>query len=542
MNLTGRQSHTSGFTKVNGIAGVISRYRKIIGFVPQDDIVTPELTVRENVLHSARIRLPPDWKDIEIRKHVDNLLRCLNIYHVKDSLVGNSAAPVISGGERKRVSIGIELAAAPMALFLDEPTSGLDATSACSIITTLKALSRLGITVVIVIHQPRQEIFASLDFIHLMGAGGVIYSGRQDEVKPYFEQCGFTFPKATNPADTIMDISAGEGRLYKNSGDTSISHLRECWRRSQENIKKTESMLPPSHAEVAALDKTVRMRGAPWYSQMYLCLCRALLQQHRRKASFYHEVVVAALSGFLIGLALVSQDGLNFRGMFLHPYELLSSAVDFSSVPEMSLLVGLAIGLTASSPGVKIFGEEKSIYIRESSSGHNRFAYYIGKVLSTIPRMIIASIHFTVFFMLLTTPKISWGAAFVANFLYFYCIYGLASCISMVTRRDDGPLIATMASLIVGIISDVSPTLKTVGEWDMTWLWRSSPGIWLSEAYFTENITPFAYIFQIDQAAEQSGFTFRRFPMDLLMLLALGTFYRVLAFVLLRLFNRKIRR
>lgn len=69
---------------------------------------------------------------------------------------------------------------------------------------------------------------------------------------------------------------------------------------------------------------------------------------------------------------------MNFRGIFLHPYGFFSSAVDFASVAEMSLLVGLAIGLTASSPGVKIFGEEKLIYSREASSGRSRFAYYIG--------------------------------------------------------------------------------------------------------------------------------------------------------------------
>lgn len=538
MNFAGKQSHTGGVTKVNGSPGVISKYKKIIGYVPQDDIVLPELTVRENILHSARIRLPSDWKDPEIQKHVDILLRCLHLSHIKDSLVGSPSAPVISGGERKRVSIGIELAAAPMALFLDEPTSGLDATSASSIMMTLKALSRLGITVVTIIHQPRHEIFASLDFIHLMGAGQVIYSGKEDGVQPYFEQCGFTFPKHTNPADTIMDIIAGEGHLYKKSGDTSIPHLVNYWRHRRDNITRADS-LPPSGVDAAALKKTVKMRGAPWYRQIYFCLCRALLQQYRRKSSFYFELGVAALAGLLIGLAFVSQNGMNFQGAFNSPYELLSSAVNFTSVPEMSLLVGLAIGLTASSPGVKIFGEEKLIYVRESSSGHNRFAYYIGKVLSTVPRMVLANFHFTVLFMLLATPKISWGRAFLANLLYFYCIYGLASCISMITRREDGPLIATMASLVVGVISGVSPTLQTVSGWHMTWLWKASPGTWLSEGYFTENVLPYGYLYQIDQAATQTGYMFGRFQMDLLMLFALGTAYRVLAFIGLRLFNRK---
>lgn len=91
-----------------------SRYKKIIGYVPQDDIVLPELTVRENILHSARIRLPSNWSDADVQRHIDILLSCLQLAHVKDSLVGSAAAPVISGGQRKRVSIGMELAALPM--------------------------------------------------------------------------------------------------------------------------------------------------------------------------------------------------------------------------------------------------------------------------------------------------------------------------------------------------------------------------------------------------------------------------------------------
>lgn len=429
-----------------------------------------------------------------------------------------------------------------MALFLDEPTSGLDATSASSIMMTLKALSRLGITIVTIIHQPRHEIFDALDYIHLMGAGRVIYSGKEDEVQSYFEQCGFTFPRTANPADTIMDIIAGEGHLYKKSGETSIPHLIEYWKHRREHIQRHESIDIPSTSDVAALNKTVKIRGAPWYRQIYFCLCRALLQQYRRKSSFYFEMGLAALAGLLIGLAFVSQDGSNFSGMFHHPYELLSSASDFRSVPTMSLLVGLSIGLTASSPGVKIFGEEKLIYARESYSGHNRFAYYMGKVLSTIPRMFLANLHFTTLFMLLSTPKISWASSFLANFLYFYCIYGLASCISMVTRREDGPLLATMASLIVGIISGVSPSLSTVRDWHMQWLWRSSPGTWLSEGYFTENVTPYRYLYQTKLAGQQQGYRFNRFSMDMLVLFAMGTGYRVLAFLLLRVFLRRGRR
>ena len=539
--LMGKHSHTGGVTKINGCAGVSFKYKKVIGYVPQDDVVLPELTVRENILHSARIRLPSNWSDKDIQRHVELVLRCLQLSHVQNSRVGSTAAPIVSGGERKRVSIGMELAAAPMALFLDEPTSGLDATSASSIMSILKAVSSLGITVVTIIHQPRQEIFEALDSVLLLGAGRVIYMGKEAEAQHYFEDCGFSFPESHNPADTIMDIIAGQGHLYKKSGDTDVSHLIEQWKYRQDATKPATGFGSPipSDLEVVALDNTVQMRGAPWYRQTYFCLGRAFLQQYRLKSSFYAEIGVATLAGLLLGLAETSQDGINFRGIFHHPYELLSSSVDYTSVPEMSLLIGLATGIIASPPGVKTFGEEKLIYAREASSGHNRLAYYTGKVLSTLPRMILSNLHFTTLFMYLSTPRISWGAAFIANLLYSYCIYGLSSCVSMVTRREDGPLIATMASLVVGIISGVKPTLRTVGGWHMTWLWRASPGTWLSEAYFTENIAPYRYLYQIDKAAAGTGFKLGRDSLDLAVLFMLGTIYRVVAFGMLRLFNQR---
>jgi len=352
---------------------------------------------------------------------------------------------------------------------------------------------------------------------------------------------GSLCPQVQTP-QTRLWIIEGEGQLHKKSGDTDISHLIEHWSNRQESLKPRESISGPSTVEASALRKIVKMRGAPWYRQIYFCLNRAVLQQWRRKSSFYFEIGVAALAGLLIGLAEVSEDGINFRGIFLHPYEVLSSSVDFASVPEMALLVGLAIGLTASSPGVKIFGEEKLVYLQEASSGHNRFAYYIGKVLSTFPRMILANFHFTVFFILLSTPKISWGAAFIANLLYFYCIYGLASCISMITRREDGPLVATMTSLVVGVISGVSPSLHIVSGWHMTWLWRASPGIWLAEGYFTENILPYGYLYQMDLAAKNTGYSLNGFGLDMVMLFALGSAYGVLAFFGLRIFNRQSQR
>jgi hypothetical protein len=221
------------------------------------------------------------------------------------------------------------------------------------------------------------------------------------------------------------------------------------------------------------------------------------------------------------------------------PFTPLSSANDYVSVLQNALLTALAIGLTASSPGVKVFGEERLVYFREVASGHNRPAYYLGKMLSAFPRMFVANLHFTVPALLLATPMIPFGYALAANLLYFYCIYGLASIVSMIVRREDGPLIATLCSLIVGVLSGVAPNLSTVDSWHLEWLWHTSPGTWLAEIYFTENVGPLSYLYRTDLAAAATGYTMDRAGRDLLMLLALGTVYRLLAFLAMCLFHRQ---
>ncbi|KAL8634457.1 MAG: hypothetical protein Q9228_007948, partial [Teloschistes exilis] len=257
--------------------------------------------------------------------------------------------------------------------------------------------------------------------------------------------------------------------------------------------------------------------------------------QYRLRSSLGFEISLSALGGFLIGLAQFKSEGVNFRGNYLPPYTILSSSIDYASVPQMALLVGIAVGLIASSPGVKIFGEEKLVYAREASSGHNRFAYYVGKVLSTIPRMVVANLHFTAAFMLLATPRIAWSHALLANGLYFWCVYGLAACVSMLARREDGPLLAVMASLVVGVLNGMSPNLTVVEGWRLGWLWRALPGTWLAEGYFGENVgAVWGALYDVADASQGTGYALGRFSVDCAVLAGIGCVYRVVAFALMR--------
>ncbi|KAI0477195.1 hypothetical protein GGR56DRAFT_393755 [Xylariaceae sp. FL0804] len=542
--LMGKANHTGGSVTVNNVPGKINRFKKLIGYVPQDDIVLPELTVYENILHSARIRLPRNWADVDIKAHVNSVVDCLELSHVRDSLVGSVGKPVISGGQRKRVSIGMELAAAPMAIFLDEPTSGLDATSASSIMLTLKAIARLGISVIVIIHQPRMEIFERLDDLILLGNGQIIYEGREKDVRPFFEDFGYHFPEHSNWGDVVTDIITGNGGSYKKRGNTSKEVLVEHWAASRQSaqIKNKHESSQNSRASLIELStiqhELLKHRGAPRAKQAWLCLKRAMLQQWRSRTAFLFEMGLAVISGLLLGLANSAKSGVLFTGIYNAPFEILSTAIDVTSVPELALLTAIAIGLVSGAPGVRVFSEEMLLYRREAEAGHSRIAYFLAKTVSVVPRMLFACLHFTTVILLLAVPVMGWGIAFLANLLYFYCIYGLASAVSMVTRREDAPLIATMISLIAGILSGASPTLAKVASWHLEWLWRASPGTWLAELYFGQNIERFEYLYNVEQAAEVSGFHLHWLWRNMAVLLGIGTIYRVLAFIGLTAGNR----
>lgn len=539
--LMGKADHTGGAVKINGWTKNMNKYKKLIGYVPQDDIVFPELTVRENILHSARIRLPSSWRDKEIQDHVDSLVACLQLAHVQHSRVGDSVKPVISGGQRKRVNIGIELAAAPMAIFLDEPTSGLDATSASSIMRLLKAVSKLGVTVIAIVHQPREKIFYEFDQLLLLASGRSVYSGATEGVQSYFESMGFAFPQQANPADTLMDIITGDGAQYTTSTekhDTGVEYLIEEWKRTGQYVAHRQ---PLPYLSIPGLDgsstsrsrrisnqslnstveqenelhQTMKARGATWPAQVYYCWKRAMTQQIRNVTSFFFEIGVGGLAGLLIGLSAFSAKGHLFQGLYHPPFTLLSSAVDYQGIPQLGLLGGMAIGLAASAPGFWVFGEEKLIYWRETASGHSRSAYYIGKVFSTLPRIALSSLHFTIFLSVLATPLISFTDMYAANLLYFWCVYGLASCVAMVVKRENGPLLAVLASLIIGVLSGVAPSLRQVKVWHLEWLWRLSPGTWFTEAYFSKNILPLSYLYNVGPAAEATGYTLDQYTLDM---------------------------
>lgn len=198
---------TRGAVTVNGAARVAATFRDLTGYVEQDDAMYAALTVREQIDTSARLRLPQSTPPADRAARVEAVLAELGLAAVADRRVGGGAVRGVSGGERKRTAIGMELVTDPQLILCDEPTAGLDAAAALAVVRTLKTLAvRGGKTVLTTIHQPRGDIFDSFDVVMLLSGGHVMYCGPPSKAVAYFEALGFPCPLNTNVADFLLDI------------------------------------------------------------------------------------------------------------------------------------------------------------------------------------------------------------------------------------------------------------------------------------------------------------------------------------------------
>lgn len=200
-------------------------------YVMQQDILLPTLTVRETLQYSADLRLPPSTSKQDRVTVVEEVIRELGLKECADTRIGNSQHRGCSGGEKRRVSIGVQMLANPSVLFLDEPTTGLDATSAFQLVRTLKKLAQQGRTVITTIHQPRSEIWDLFDNLIVLTKGSPVYSGSIPECLPWFEDLGFRIPAFVNPAEFVIDIAAVDNRSpeLEEESSTRVNRLKEAW-------------------------------------------------------------------------------------------------------------------------------------------------------------------------------------------------------------------------------------------------------------------------------------------------------------------------
>lgn len=202
----------------------LDRSKLPIAYVTQEDLFFTQLTVRETLDLAVRLRLPKDMTVEQRNEFIDQLIRRLGLVSAADSRVGDEKTRGISGGEKKRLSLGVELISTPKLILCDEPTSGLDSIQAERVMNTLRSLALAGHTVICSIHQPSSSIFALCDDIVLLANGKQVYSGPADKAQDHFTGIGFPPPKNQfNPAEWYLQLISVD---YTSDETTTESHAR----------------------------------------------------------------------------------------------------------------------------------------------------------------------------------------------------------------------------------------------------------------------------------------------------------------------------
>ncbi|XP_068638614.1 ABC transporter G family member 26-like [Aristolochia californica] len=241
--------------------------KRRIGFVTQDDILFPQLTVEETLIFAAFLRLPRCMSRRQKYTRVETILKELGLERCRHTKVGGAfVVNGISGGERKRTSIGYEILVDPSLLLLDEPTSGLDSTAANRLLLILQRIAKSGRTVITTIHQPSSRMFHMFDKLLLISEGCPLYYGKARESLEYFSQLRFAPELAMNPAEFLLDLAAGqvtnisvpeELKVPKAAEDYEkdvIKYLQEMYKAHIEPDEKEEnhrSSKAPSHLQIA---------------------------------------------------------------------------------------------------------------------------------------------------------------------------------------------------------------------------------------------------------------------------------------------------
>ncbi|KAL3066717.1 hypothetical protein OYC64_016625 [Pagothenia borchgrevinki] len=394
---------------------VTSDLRLSSAYVVQDDILMGTLSVKENLLFSANLRLNPrHHTSADKNSRVDAIIQDLGLTDCAGTKIGTEFLRGVSGGERKRCSIGMELITSPSLLFLDEPTTGLDSNTANCIINLLYRLSRRGKTVIFSIHQPRYSIFRKFDHLTLMHKGEVVYAGASDQTLDYFTNLGFQIESFDNPADFFMDITNGEAKSTLGTLTTAEckNPLATKYRQSQlcQQVVEDLNHVDQSIAEgVKGHDEPADYVTSFCYQMRVVC-GRTVLNSLRNPQTSYAQLALNIFFALLVGL------------IYYQIPLTLPEAIQNRSGAFFFLIINMVFGNLSA---VELFINERAIFIHENSSGYYRTSvYFLSKIFADlIPNRMIPIFIFSAiaYFMMGLKP----------SFVAFLCFALTMSLVSL---------------------------------------------------------------------------------------------------------------
>ena len=388
--LHGKTSPTSGNLYINGydINSDSEELKGLIGFVPQDDMLIEELTVYQNLYFNARLCFG-DYNEIQLKNTVERVLQDLDLYEIKDLHVGDMLNKKVSGGQRKRLNIGLELMREPVVLFVDEPTSGLSSFDSEKVMNLLRDQALIGKLVFAIIHQPSSDIIKMFDRLWLLDKGGyMIYDGDPVEALVYFKtetsQANAAESECPNcgnvETDNILHIV--EVKVIDNSGypgkerQISPKEWNEKYKKKMMPVlgeKPAKSVLPPSNFRVPRKIDQIRT-----------FINRNVTRKLADRQYMAINLLEAPLLAFILGyISKYSENG-------------AYSFADNKNYPVfifMAVIVALFIGLTVSAE--EIFRDRK-ILEREKFLDLSRLSYLISKISFLFILSAIQSLTFVI--------------------------------------------------------------------------------------------------------------------------------------------------
>jgi ABC-type multidrug transport system ATPase subunit len=435
--LTGLAQPVSGDVRINGISlfREDDRLDGVIGYVPQDDLLVEDLTVFENLWYASSLCFAGKTRE-ELTVVVNHLLQTLGLYEKRHYRVGSPLNKVISGGQRKRLNIALELIREPSVLFLDEPTSGLSSGDSENVMDLLHELTLRGKLVITVIHQPSSEIFKSFDKVLLLDLQGhLVFYGNPIESIVYFKTleaqinsdiaecptCGTVNPETLfNILETRVVDEYGR---YTDKRKVSPAEWAEAFRmRAKDGNVQEEGTEPYSS-----------LRRPGWLRQTLIFLSRDL----KSKLADKQYLILTLLEGPVLGLILSyiiryiadpSSDVYIFRENENIPIYIF-----------MSIIVALFLGLTISAE--EIFRDRKMLR-REHFLHLSRSSY----ILSKMAVMAVISALQAFLFLLVASPVLGIQGLFLP---YWIALFSTAFCANMIGLNISSALNSAVAIYIV---------------------------------------------------------------------------------------------
>ncbi|XP_026528423.1 ATP-binding cassette sub-family G member 2-like isoform X1 [Notechis scutatus] len=458
----------TGDVFING-APQPANFKCISGYVVQDDVVMGTLTVRENLQFSAALRLPKTVKAHEKEERINQIIKELGLTKVADSKVGTQFIRGISGGERKRTNIGMELITDPAILFLDEPTTGLDASTANAVLLLLKRMCKQGKTIIFSIHQPRYSIFRLFDKLTLLAAGRLLYHGPAQNTLEYFKAIGYECEPYNNPADFFLDIINGDSTAVASHNETDkdgtqdqtlIEKLVEKYCGSSYNQEtKTELEKLSSKGETKGKTFQKITYSTSFFHQMKWVSKRMFKNLIGNPQASIAQLLVTIFLGLVVGAIFfgVTNDSKGLQNRIGAMFFMTTNQC-FSSISAIELFV-----------------VEKKIFIHEYISGYYRIsAYFFSKLMADlIPMRTLPSIIFTciVYFMLGLKPTVE--AFFIMMFTLMMVSYTATSMALAIATGQNvvavANLLMTISFVFMIIFSGLLVNLTSIQSW-LSWL------------------------------------------------------------------------